>query len=192
MPLIYDGNMPKNITYNGNEVRKVVCNDDVVWEKAGTVNVLATATRGWNSSDYPTAKVNSSTTYIGACNTSSKRAAIIQFARLGNYPSPTSVILRLYRLNTGSYYCRFVPRDDYLNWSINTVISYSTSQDSYEVPGASGGWVDVDITELWPTILEALNADDGTVWLCIKNNYNTMSFDGDVTGDNCPYLIITN
>lgn len=33
MPLIFDGNEPKNITYNGNEVKKVIYNGVTVWEK---------------------------------------------------------------------------------------------------------------------------------------------------------------
>lgn len=33
MPLIFNGNEPKNITYNGNEVKKVIYNGNVVWEK---------------------------------------------------------------------------------------------------------------------------------------------------------------
>lgn len=195
MPFSFNGNTPATITYNGNDVKTVTYNGVTVWEKAAasTATVYATDTRGWNSSTYPTALQSNRTMYFGACNSTSKRAAILQFSGLGAYKNPSKVVLHVYRKNSGSYACRFFPRDDYTNWSINTVISYSTSTDAFEIPGVSGGgWVDVDITTLWPTILEALNADDGTVWICIKNNYNTMTFDGDVSGENCPYLVIDN
>lgn len=35
MPLIFNGNEPKNITYNDNDVKKVIYNGNVVWEKSG-------------------------------------------------------------------------------------------------------------------------------------------------------------
>lgn len=48
MPLIFNGNKPKNITYNGNDVKKVIYNGDVVWEKnidnvPPTIEILPTS-----------------------------------------------------------------------------------------------------------------------------------------------------
>ena len=40
MPLIFNGNSPKNITYNGNEVKKVIYNGNTVWEKNDNILVI--------------------------------------------------------------------------------------------------------------------------------------------------------